>query len=158
MTRVVANEYLEWVRRFPLRPIRSERELDQAIAVIDELIGQKKRSREAEDYLDVLSDLVEKYENVHHPIPDATPVEMLQFFIEDRKTNQRAVALGSGIAVSTISEILAGRREVNLEHMQKLARFFNVDVAVFVPRASEAIAKPAPTTTIRRRAAAPRKK
>ena len=40
--------------------------------------------------------------------PDASPVEMLKFFIEDRNTNQRTVALGSGIAISTMSEILSG--------------------------------------------------
>jgi HTH-type transcriptional regulator/antitoxin HigA len=82
----------------------------------------------------VLSDLVEKYETTHHPIPDASPVEMLKFFIEDRNTNQRAVALRSGIAVSTMSEILAGRRRMNLEHMHKLAAFFKVDVGVFLPK------------------------
>ena len=134
MKKVVGREYFELVRRFPLRPIRSDRDLDTATEVIDELIAKEKRSPDAEDYLDVLSDLVEKYENVHYPIPDATPTEMLQFFIDDRKTNQRAVAQGSGIAVSTMSEILAGRRPLNLEHMRKLARFFNVDAGLFVPR------------------------
>ncbi len=131
---VVGKEYFELVRHFPLRPIRSERELDHAIEVIDELIAREDRSRAEDDYLDVLSDLVEKYESEHHPIPDASPVEMLQFLIEERETNQRAVALGSGIAVSTMSEILAGRRQMNLEHMQKLARFFGIEVAVFLPR------------------------
>ena len=63
---IVGNEYFELVRRFPLRPIRSERELDNAIAVIDDLIARLARSAEADDYLDVLSDLVEKYESEHH--------------------------------------------------------------------------------------------
>src|SRR5262249_38713181 len=83
---VVGKEYFELVRHFPLRPIRSERELDHAIEVIDELIAREDRSRAEDDYLDVLSDLVEKYESEHHPIPDASPVEMLQFLIEERET------------------------------------------------------------------------
>ena len=133
MKNVVRNEYFRLVRRFPLRPIRSEQELDRATRVIDELIAHEQRSPGADDYLDVLSDLVEKYESEHHPIPDASPVEMLQFLIEDRKTNQRAVALGSGMHVSTMSEILSGGRQMNLVHMRKLAAFFNVDIAVFLP-------------------------
>jgi len=132
--KVIGKEYFELVGRFPLRPIRSEADLDRATVVINELIEREKRSREADDYLDVLSDLVEKYESEHHPIPHASPAEMLQFLIDDRRTNQRAVALGSGIAVSTISEILAGRRSMNLDHMQKLGRFFKIDAGVFVPR------------------------
>lgn len=133
---IIDNGYFELVRRFPLKPITSDAELNEAIGSVNELIdrGFENLTQGEEAYLDVLSDLVEKYENAHHPIPDASPVEMLKFFIEDRNSNQRAVALGSGIAVSTMSEILAGRRRMNLEHMQKLAAFFKIDVGVFLPK------------------------
>ena len=83
-------------------------------------------------YLDVLSTLVEKYEDEHHSIPEATALEVLQFLMDNRKTNQRAVALGSGIAVSTMSEMFAGHRQINLDHMHKLAEHFQVPVSVFV--------------------------
>ena len=132
MIKVVENGYFELVRRFRLRPIRSANELAQATAVIDDLIART-LSAEETDYLDVLSDLVAKYESEHHPMPDASPAEMLRFFIEDRKTNQRAVALGSRIAISTMSQILSGQRPMNLAHMQKLASHFGVDVAAFLP-------------------------
>lgn len=135
MKKVIGNDYFELVRRFPLRPIRNEKELAQAVAVIDDLIVRETRTAEADDYLEVLSDLVEKYEAANHPIPDASPDDVLKFLIEDRKTNQRAVALGSQIPVSTISEILSGRREMNLEHMRKLAGFFRIDVGSFLPKA-----------------------
>lgn len=133
---IIDNSYFAVVRRFPLKPITSDAELDRSIEIVNELVDREfeNLTHGEEAYLDVLSDLVEKYENMHHPIPDASPVEMLKFFIEDRKTNQRAVALGSGIAVSTMSEILAGRRRMNLEHMQKLAAFFKIDVGVFLPK------------------------
>ena len=133
---IIDNAYFELVRRFPLKSIASDRELDRAIQTVNELVdrGFENLTPGEEAYLDVLSDLVEKYENAHHSIPDASPVEMLKFFIEDRNTNQRAVALSSGVAISTMSEILAGRRRMNLEHMQKLAAFFRIDVSVFLPK------------------------
>lgn len=133
---VIDNGYFELVRRFPLKPLGSDAELDRAIEIVNELVdrGFENLTTGEEAYLDVLSDLVEKYEKTHHPIPDASPVEMLKFFIEERRTNQRAVAIGSGIAVSTMSEILAGRRQMNLEHMQKLAGFFKIGAGMFLPR------------------------
>ena len=131
--RTLSEEYFELLRRCPLRPLRSEKDLDRAIVMIDELIGMRKRSRDADDYLDVLSDLVEHYETERHPIPSAAPVEMLEFFMEDRKLSQRALAQGSGIPVSKMSEILSGNRQMNLNHMQKVAAFLKVPVAVFVP-------------------------
>ena len=148
---VVGKKYLELVGRFPLRPIRSDKELDRATAVIDELIGARRRTREEEDYLDVLSDLVKKYEDEHYPIPDVSPVEILKTLIEDRRSSQRAVAFGSGIAVSTISDILAGRRQMTLGHMQKLSRHFNVELSLFLPRE-------APVASPKRAAARPRRK
>jgi len=148
MKNLVSNEYLELVRRFPLRPLRSKRDLDKAIAVIDGLIDREKRSRDEEDYLDVLGDLVHKYENEHHPIEDPSAQEMLKFQIDNHSTNQRAVALGAGIAVSTISEVLAGRRNLNLDHIQKLAAFFGVEPALFIPRKKKV---PEKADSVRRR-------
>src|SRR5947209_18286411 len=63
------DRYLDLVRRFPLRPIRSEAELDRAIAMIDSLVDQETLSLDEQDYLDVLSDIVEKYETETHPLP-----------------------------------------------------------------------------------------
>lgn len=132
---VIDNRYFELVRKFPLKSLQSEEELDRAIVVVNQLVdrGFENLSPGEEAYLDVLSDLVERYEDLRHPIPEASPTDMLQFFMEDRQLSQRAVALGSGIAVSTMSELLAGRRQMNLEHMRKLAAFFHVSVSLFLP-------------------------
>ena len=64
--------YLRLVRRCPLRPIRSEAELDRAIATINWLIDRGAaglRTTSEEDYLDVLGDLIEAYEDIHHQMP-----------------------------------------------------------------------------------------
>lgn len=133
----IDSGYFDLVRRFPLKPLRSEEDLDTALGIINELIdrGFEDLSPGEEAYLDVLSDLVEKYEEEQHPIPEATPAMMLQFFMEDRKLNQRAVARGSGIPASSISEVLAGRRQMTLDQMQKLGKFFGVSPALFMPEA-----------------------
>src|SRR5271165_1399167 len=54
--------YLTLILRLPLRPIRTDAELDAAICVIDELTDRDDLSVAETDYLDVLGDLVEKYE------------------------------------------------------------------------------------------------
>lgn len=67
------EDYLSLVRRCPLRPIRSASELDRAIATLNWLIDKGTaglRSPSEEDYMDVLGDLIEHYENLHFS-PDA---------------------------------------------------------------------------------------
>src|SRR4051794_31815156 len=61
----VAKDYLELVRRFPLVPIKSRQHLKEAFKVIDGLsiIDEEKLSPGQEDYLIVLSGLVERYED-----------------------------------------------------------------------------------------------
>ncbi len=129
--RPTGDRYLELVRQVPLRPIRSEAELDRAIAQIDALLDQDERSDGENDYLDVLSDLVEKYEDEHDPAPPVSGAEMLRFLMEGRRTTQAKVATETGIAESTISEILAGKRELNRKHIEALSRHFQLSPAVF---------------------------
>src|SRR5688572_27124346 len=103
---IADDRYLELVRRFPLRPLRSDAELDRAIAVINSLIDRDRLEPGEEDYLDVLGDLVEKYEDEHHPMPPLSDAEMLRYLIESRDVTQVQAAAGTGLAESTISEVL----------------------------------------------------
>jgi HTH-type transcriptional regulator/antitoxin HigA len=130
--RFADDRYLELVRQVPLRPICSEAELDRAIAMIDALLDQTQRDADEEDYLDVLSDLVEKYEDEHDPMPPVSGAEMLRFLIKSQGTTQARVASETRIAESTISEVLAGKRELNRKHIEALARHFHVSPAVFM--------------------------
>ena len=73
-TRVPFPAYLKLIRRFPLRPIRSDADLDRAIAMVDALAARiKDLTPDERDYLDVLADLVEKYETDAIPNPRLTP-------------------------------------------------------------------------------------
>jgi HTH-type transcriptional regulator / antitoxin HigA len=76
--------------------------------------------------------LVEKYEEEHDAMPPVSGAEMLRFLIESQATRQTEVATETGIAESTISEILAGKREMNRKHIEALARHFHVNPKVFM--------------------------
>ena len=124
--------YFQLVRRFPLRPIRTDGELDQAIAVVNLLIDKGELTPGEDDYLDVLGDLVEKYEAEVHPMPPVSDAEMLRHLIEARETTQAKVSAATGVAESTISEILGGRRGLSRRHIEALARHFQVSPAIFL--------------------------
>lgn len=124
--------YLRLIRRFPLRPIQSEAELDRATAVMNELLDRGELDPAEDDYLDVLSDLVERYEEKAHPIPDVSEGEMLAFLIEQKDVKQVDVARGAGLAESTLSEVRAGKRRLTRGQVEKLARYFRVGPEVFL--------------------------
>jgi HTH-type transcriptional regulator/antitoxin HigA len=125
------DRYLALVRQFPLRPLRSDADLNAAVAMVDSLLDLEKLSTPEQDYLDVLGDLVEVYEAEAVPIRPVGDAELLQFLIESRSTTQAEVAKGAGIAESTISEVLAGKRKLTRAQIGKLARHFHVEPGAF---------------------------
>lgn len=126
------GRYHELIDRFPLRPILTDAELDLAIATVNSLLAREELDQDESDYLDVLSDLVHKYESQHHPIPPVSDADMLRHLIEARETTQARVAAETGISESTVSEVLAGKRKLNRRHIEALSRHFHVSPAVFI--------------------------
>jgi HTH-type transcriptional regulator/antitoxin HigA len=131
---VLPPAYLHLLEQFRLRPIRTGEELDRAAAVVDQLVSRREALLpEEEEYLDILSDLIERYEEEAVPIPDVTGAAMLRFLIEQRGVTQHALAKETGIASSTISAVLKGDRELTRKHIERLAAYFRVAPAVFLP-------------------------
>jgi len=125
------DRYLELVLAFPLRHIKTEQELDAATRVIHTLIDLDTLSGPEQDYLDVLTDLVEAYEVEHYPCEQVTDADMLQYLLETKGVSQAAAAKGAGIAESTVSEVLSGKRTLNRKQIGKLAKFFGVGASAF---------------------------
>lgn len=128
----IEDRYLDLIRQFPLRPLRSDADLDAAIAIIDALIDRSSLTAPEQDYLDVLSDLVEAYETEKVPIRPVGDADLLRFLIEQKSVTQAGAATGAGIAESTISEVLAGKRKLNRTQIAKLARYFHIEPGAFL--------------------------
>ena len=126
------DTYLTLIRTCPLRPLRSEADLDEAMALLDALVVQDALSAAEADYLAVLSDLVEQYEAEAHPIPPASDAELLQHLLEAQAVTAREVAQATGMDVATLTAVLAGTRHLTREQIGQLARYFQVSPSVFV--------------------------
>jgi HTH-type transcriptional regulator / antitoxin HigA len=132
-TKKLPPTYFALVERFPLVHIRNDANLDAASAMIDELL-QQELDRGAQEYLDALTDLVATYEDEHVEIPDASEADVLRELMRSNVLTQPQLAKQVGIAQSALSSILTGARSLTKDQVIKLARFFNVAPAAFLPR------------------------
>src|SRR5205814_666044 len=108
-----SDRYLDLVRLCPLQMIRTEEEYDHTINTLNYLSDRvTDRTPDEMEYLLALAFFVEKYEDENDPISPASGVEMLRYRIEARQITQSAVAAGTGLADSTISEILSGKKKM----------------------------------------------
>ncbi len=126
----VRDAYLELIQAFPLASIRSEDDLEASQDVMDQLLAKGPLSSGEEMYLDALSDLVTAYEDQHYPIEPASDAEMLRHFMEAKSVSQAELHRDTGIAKSTISEILAGRKSFSRKNIRTLADYFSVETSV----------------------------
>ena len=126
---------LELVREFELRPITTGSQLRKAHQVAEDLEAKGKLSRDERDYLEVLGDLIEKYEDRAIKVDPVSDGEMITFLIGMKKVTQSVVAKETGIPGSVLSNILHGKRRLNRGQIGKLADYFGVDPTVFDFRA-----------------------
>ena len=126
------NRYLRLIEQLPLRPIRSEIDLAKATAVAGRLAVSSRLTRDEQDYLDVLCDLIERYEDEHHRIEARSGPELLAFLLEENGLSQAQLARETGIAKSTLSAILKGRRALSLAHVTALCRRFKLEPSAFL--------------------------
>lgn len=117
-----------------VRPIHNENDRKAALRRIEELMDLKTRTARQRDELDLLSILVQHYEQQRFPHEPVSPRELLESLFADAGHKQLDVARGTGIAPSTISEILSGKREINARQAVKLARYFKLRGDAFLPR------------------------
>src|SRR6267143_6552838 len=73
-------------------PITSERQHELYLSVLDKLASKENRTAEEEKYAQVLTTLIEAYEEEHHPVPDASPVEVLRSLMDANNLRQKDLA------------------------------------------------------------------
>ena len=115
-----------------IAPIRSKahyrRMVTKLEVLLDEAAGDE--CNPAMGLVDIVGDLIADYESKNSPFPDATGVQALKFLMDQHSVKQSELPeIGSQRAVS---EILAGKRELNIRQVQALAERFGVSVATFV--------------------------
>lgn len=135
----IAPVYFELVKRFPLVPIKNEAHLKAAFAVIDELsiLDEEKLTGDQADYLMVLSDLVEKYEDIHHFVENSfrDGIEALKYLLA--QANLTASDLGRLLGNRQLgAAILRGHRQLSKAHVVKLARHFRVSTDLLLKERS----------------------
>ncbi|MEO0457009.1 MAG: helix-turn-helix domain-containing protein [Cyanobacteria bacterium P01_A01_bin.114] len=132
MTTNVLELQKSWSTLEPLLAIQNEEDYIQSVKQLNYLIDAIGTDDQHPLYslLDTLGILIEVYEEEHVAIPDVSGVEVLKYFMEEHSLTQTDLPeLGSQ---GVVSELLSGKRELNLRQIQALSQRFHVSPAVFI--------------------------
>jgi len=110
----------------------NEREYNRAVRLLDELIdtvGEDEKHPLA-SLMEILAIVIENYENQDYAEPEGSPVESLKQLMQEHEINQ--IDLKEIGSQGVVSEILNGKRNLNMRQIKLLAKRFNVSPAVFI--------------------------
>ncbi len=115
-----------------LRPIKNKKQYESALARVYALMQKdiKPDSKES-DELEILSILVKEYENVHYPVPKPNPLEAIKFRLEQLNMSESELSVILGFR-SRKSEILTGKRKLNLSMIRKLHETLHIPAEVLI--------------------------
>lgn len=115
-----------------IAPIRNDAHYQRMVAMLEALLDEagSDESHAAMGLVDIVGDLIEDYEALHHPLPDVTGVQALKFLMEQHGLKQSDLReIGSQ---GVVSEILTGKRELNIRQVRVLSERFGVSPGTFV--------------------------
>ena len=114
--------------------IKSEAAYRAALKRIDELLKVVNDSTPDDDpsylELDMISDMVAEYEEIHYPISKPTLIEVIKLRLYEMGITQTKLAEMLGLSNARVSEILNGKSEPTLKIGRELSRQLNIDPAV----------------------------
>jgi HTH-type transcriptional regulator/antitoxin HigA len=111
--------------------IHTEDENERFIATLEKLERRSRNWSPAEAKLaELLTLLIENFEDQNYKLKAATPREVLCELMESNGLKQKDLMDVFG-AESTVSAVLNGKREMTREHIQRLSRRFHVSPEVF---------------------------
>ncbi len=115
-----------------IAPIRDEAHYQRMAAILEALLDEAggNESHPAMGLVDIVGDLIEDFEAEHHPLPEGTGIQALKFLMEQHGLKQTDMhEIGSQ---GVVSEILAGKRDLNIRQVRALSERFGVSPATFV--------------------------
>ena len=115
------------------RVIHNDAELEAYTSALFQLTGLERLSRSEVEAIELLTLLVERYEQNYYPIAAADPASVVRFLIEHQGLTQRDLTPQFG-SESAVSMFLAGQRKLTLEQLRRLSSRFELPADVFLAR------------------------
>jgi len=113
-----------------IAPIRNEKDYQKALDRL-ELIFDAKKGTKRGDELEILSILIDRYENENFPIGMPDPIEAIKFRMEQIGMKQKDLAEVVGFK-SRVSEIMNKKRKLTLDMIRKLNTTLHIPTEVLV--------------------------
>lgn len=113
-----------------IKPIKTEKDYDNALERLELIFDATPNSKEG-DEAEILSLLIDNYENKNYPIESPDPIEAIKIRMEEMNLKQKDLVGVIG-GKSRVSEILNRKKRLTVEMIRELERVLNISASVLV--------------------------
>jgi HTH-type transcriptional regulator/antitoxin HigA len=128
---VVKREYRELVSKAIPHIIRTEEENEHYIRILESLCAAPHLTAAQKELVELLTLLIEQYEEQHYTLKASTPVEHIVELMAANDLKQKDLVNIFGTS-SIVSEVLHGKRHLTTEHIRRLSERFHVSPELFI--------------------------
>jgi HTH-type transcriptional regulator/antitoxin HigA len=118
------------MKKSDIRPIRTKRDHEAALAEVERLWGAKLGTPEG-DRLDVLATLIEAFEEAHYPMDPPDPIEAIKFRMEQQGLSRKDLEALIGTR-TRVAEILNRRRNLSIAMIRRLHEKLGISADVLI--------------------------
>jgi len=111
--------------------IKTKSQYNQYCKTLEGLVTLTKKTKQQQDVIDLLTLLIEKWDEEHNTFTDADPIELLRYLMDENKLKSVDLATELAISTSLVSDILHYRRGLSKEIIRKLSDRFAVGQELF---------------------------
>ena len=109
--------------------IKTERQYDKYCKVLEELVF--KNRKKDEDEIELLTFLIEKYDEENYLVPDLDPIQLLKSLMDEHKIKAKDLTEILSLSKGTVSKILSYQTGLSKETIRKLSEKFKLNQEAF---------------------------
>jgi len=110
----------------------SEKDYRALVNILDSLVDEvgDNQTHELAAAMETIGNLIENYEDQNHRMNESSPIDVLKYLMQEHGLKQSDLKeIGSQ---GVVSEILSGKRMLNIEQVKKISTRFHVSPLVFI--------------------------
>ncbi|MES2702075.1 MAG: transcriptional regulator [Bacteroidota bacterium] len=115
----------------PYKVIKTKKQYYDYCKLLEEFVTRKQKTKEEKDVIELLTLLIEKWDEAHNTFTDADPVQLIKYLMELNRLKSVALAAELGVSKSLFSDILNYRRGLSKDVIRKLSEKFTISQETF---------------------------
>lgn len=111
--------------------IKSKPQYKEYCNVLEQLLTNNTKNKEVKDEIDLLTLLIEKWDEEHNTFHDTDPIELLQYLMGEKKLKSKDLADTLKVSKGLVSDILNYKKGLSKEIIRSLSDYFKVSQEAF---------------------------